>query len=129
MRSLAFFLDAGNGGSNRPEGLSVDFATYMYYFLYITIRKAKLMQAITYTQARQSLAQTMAEVCEGHEPVIITRQKAPAVVMVSLEDYNSIKETSYLLSNPANVERLLGSVVDAEAGKLTRVSLQDLAAL
>jgi len=84
------------------------------------------MQAITYTQARQNLAQTMAEVCDAHEPVIITRQKAPAVVMVSLEDYNSMKETTYLLSNPANAERLLKSIEDAESGKVTRVSLQDL---
>ena len=84
------------------------------------------MQAITYTQARQNLAQTMSVVCDGHEPVIITRQKAPAVVMVSLEDYNSMKETAYLLGNPANAERLLQSVADAEAGKVTRVSLPDL---
>ncbi len=84
------------------------------------------MQAITYTQARQNLARTMSEVCEGHEPVIITRQKAPAVVMVSLEDFNVMKETGYLLSNPANAERLLASVADAESGKVTRVSLRDL---
>ncbi|MDR2892482.1 MAG: type II toxin-antitoxin system prevent-host-death family antitoxin [Deltaproteobacteria bacterium] len=87
------------------------------------------MQAITYTQARQSLAQTMSEVCDGHEPIIITRQKAPAVVMLSLEDYNSIRETAYLLSNPANAERLLQSVANAEAGKVTRVSLHDLGKL
>jgi antitoxin YefM len=84
------------------------------------------MQAITYTQARQHLAQTMAEVCDGHEPVIITRQKAPAVVMMSLEDYNSMKETAYLLSNPVNAERLLKSVADAESGKVTRISLHEL---
>ncbi len=87
------------------------------------------MQAITYTQVRQNLAQTMTEVCDGHEPVIITRQKAPAVVMVSLEDFNGMKETNYLLSNPANAERLLKSVADAESGKVTRISLQDLETL
>jgi antitoxin YefM len=84
------------------------------------------MQAITYTQARQNLAQTMSEVCDGHEPVIITRQKAAPVVMLSLEDYNSLKETAYLLSNPANAELLLKSIADAESGKVTRVSLHDL---
>ena len=87
------------------------------------------MQAITYTQARQNLAQTMSEVCDSHEPVIITRQKAPAVVMLSLEDYNSMKETAYLLSNKANAERLLKSIEDAESGKVTRVSLHDLETL
>ena len=84
------------------------------------------MDAITYTAARQQLAQTMNEVCENHTPVIITRQRAEAVVMMSLSDFNSIQETAYLLSNPANAERLRASVADAEAGKLITTSLAGL---
>ena len=84
------------------------------------------MDAITYTAARQQLAQTMNEVCENHTPVIITRQRAEAVVMMSLSDFNSIQETAYLLSNPANAERLRASVADAETGKLVTTSLADL---
>ena len=84
------------------------------------------MDAITYTSARQQLAQTMNEVCENHTPVIITRQRAEAVVMMSLSDFNSIQETAYLLSNPANAERLRASVADAETGKLITTSLADL---
>jgi antitoxin YefM len=84
------------------------------------------MDAITYTAARQQLAQTMNDVCENHTPVIITRQRAEAVVMMSLSDYNSIQETAYLLSNPANAEQLRASVADAEAGKLITTSLADL---
>ena len=55
-----------------------------------------MSQAITYSEARQNLAETMNRVCDHHEPVIITRQKSPSVVMMSLEDYNSIMETAYL---------------------------------
>ena len=84
------------------------------------------MDAITYTAARQNLAQTMDEVCENHTPVIITRQKAKPVVMMSLADYNSIQETAYLLSSPANAEHLRASVADAEQGKVTQISLDDL---
>ena len=84
------------------------------------------MDAITYTAARQQLAQTMNSVCENHTPVIITRQKAEAVVMMSLSDYNSIQETAYLLSNPANAERLRASVANAEAEKLITTSLDAL---
>ena len=84
------------------------------------------MDAITYTAARQNLAQTMDEVCENHSPIIITRQKAEPVVMMSLADYNSIQETAYLLSSPVNAARLLASVADAEQGKVTQVSLGDL---
>ena len=53
-----------------------------------------MSQAITYSEARQNLAETMNRVCDHHEPVIITRQKSPSVVMMSLEDYNSIMETA-----------------------------------
>ena len=57
-----------------------------------------MSQAITYSEARQNLAETMNRVCDHHEPVIITRQKSPSVVMMSLEDYNSIMETAYPVS-------------------------------
>ena len=84
------------------------------------------MDAITYTAARQNLAQTMDAVCENHTPIVITRQKAEPVVMMSLADFNSIQETAYLLGNPANAERLRASVADAEAGRLVSVSPDDL---
>jgi antitoxin YefM len=84
------------------------------------------MNAITYTAARQNLAKTMDSVCENNAPVIITRQKAEPVVMMSLSDFNSIQETAYLLSNPANAERLRASVTDAESGKVVNVPLEDL---
>lgn len=71
--------------------------------------------AITYSEARQNLAATMAQVCDHHEPVIITRQKAPSVVMMSLEDYFSIMETAYLLRSPANAQRLRESLGTAHA--------------
>lgn len=84
------------------------------------------MDAITYTAVRQNLAQTMTEVCENHTPIIITRQKAEPVVMMSLADFNSIQETAYLLANPANAERLRASIADARQGRLTEMSLDDL---
>jgi antitoxin YefM len=64
------------------------------------------MNAITYTQARKNFTQVMNRVCEDHIPLIITRQNQDPVVMLSLEDYNSIEETLYLLRSPRNAERL-----------------------
>ncbi|MDX2007251.1 MAG: type II toxin-antitoxin system prevent-host-death family antitoxin, partial [Meiothermus sp.] len=55
------------------------------------------MKAITYTHARQNLAATMDEAIENHDPVIITRGGDKAVVMMSLEDFNSWQETAYLM--------------------------------
>ncbi len=84
------------------------------------------MDAISCTAARQNLAATINRVIDGHEPVIITRQKAGAVVMMSLEDFNSMNETMYLLSSPANAERLHKSIADLEEGKGRAVDLADL---
>lgn len=87
------------------------------------------METISYTAARQNLAATMDKVVEDHDTVIITRQKAGAVVMMSLEDFNSMQETMYLLSNPANAERLQKAVADIEAGKTRPVTLEELSSL
>ena len=77
------------------------------------------MDAITYTTARANLASTMNRVCEDHEPLIITRNGDQSVVMLSLEDYQALEETSYLLRNPANARRVLSAVAQLNAGKGT----------
>ena len=68
------------------------------------------MKAISYTAARENLASTMDKVCEDHNPVIITRNRDQSVVMISLEDFESLEETAYLLRSPANAKRLAESV-------------------
>lgn len=75
------------------------------------------MDTITYTSARGNLAKTMKKVCDDHAPVIITRKAAQPVVMMSLEDYQALEETAYLLRSPKNARRLLESVAELEAGK------------
>lgn len=74
------------------------------------------MNAITYTAARENLASTMDRVCLDRDPVIITRKREQSVVMISLEDYESLQETAYLLRSPANAKRLLESIEAAEKG-------------
>ena len=75
------------------------------------------MDTITYTAARANLATTMDRVCENHEPVIITRDGQPSVVMLSLKDFKALEETAYLFCNPANAKRLLAATEQLEAGK------------
>lgn len=72
------------------------------------------MNAMSYTVARANLAQTMQQVCNDHAPIIITRKQQPAVVMMSLEDYQAWQETAYLLRSPANARRLLASIAELE---------------
>ncbi|REL26210.1 type II toxin-antitoxin system prevent-host-death family antitoxin [Thalassotalea euphylliae] len=83
------------------------------------------MDAISYTTARANLAKTMEKVCEDHAPVIITRKSESPVVMMSLEDYKAMQETTYLLRSPANARALLESIAELEAGKGTERELME----
>ncbi len=74
------------------------------------------MKAISYTHARNNLAKTMEKVIKDHTPLIITRKNEDAVVLMSLEDYEAMEETAYLLQSPKNAQRLLESVLELESG-------------
>ena len=75
------------------------------------------MDAISYTAVRANLSKTMEQVCNDHAPIIITRKRESPVVMLSLEDYQAMEETTYLLRSPANARNLLESIVELEEGK------------
>lgn len=81
------------------------------------------MDTISYTSARNKLAKTMEQVCEDHAPVIITRQNAKAVVLISFDDFRAIEETAYLLRSPANARRLVESIAQLDRGKVTKRKL------
>ena len=80
------------------------------------------MEAITYTQARSNLAKTIERVCTNHDPVIITK-KNEAVVMLSLEDYEALQETAYLLRSPTNAQRLIEAMQAIHRGEGKRVEI------
>ena len=75
------------------------------------------MDAISYTSAKAYLAKNMEKVCNDHSPVIITRKSESPVVMLSLDDYQAMEDTAYLLRSPANARHLLESIAEIEAGK------------
>ena len=75
------------------------------------------MDTITYTSLRATLASAMDRVCDDHEPLIVTRNGAQSVVMLSLEDYQALEETAALLRSPAIAKRLLAAVAQLKAGK------------
>ena len=81
------------------------------------------MDAISYTSARANLAKTMAKVCNDHAPIIITRKSESPVVMMSLDDFQAMEETTYLLRSPANAQHLLASIAELEKGKGTEREL------
>ena len=83
------------------------------------------MKAITYTAARQNLAKTMEKVCKDHAPVIVTRKTTDSVVIMSLEDYETLEETAYLLRSPKNTRRLMESIAQLEEGQGSERELSD----
>jgi len=75
------------------------------------------VEVVSYTEARGNLKDLMDRVVADKTEVVVTRQKAEAVVMVSLAEWNSISETLHLLSSPKNAVRLRRSIRQMNAGK------------
>ena len=74
------------------------------------------MDTLTYSEARSKLANTMDKVCDDHAPIVITRKNSQSVVMMSLDDYQALEETAYLLRSPKNAKRLIESIVELKSG-------------
>ena len=75
------------------------------------------MANVSYTELRSNLAAYMDQVCDDRAPLVVTRQNARSVVMLSEEEYEGLIETVHLLKSPANAARLLRSIKEADEGK------------
>jgi len=83
------------------------------------------MDTISFSKLRQHLKTHMDSVCANHAPLLVTRQNGEHVVLLSLSEYEELDETNYLLRSPANAERLLRGVADADAGRLAEHDLTE----
>ena len=75
------------------------------------------MQAVLYSQARNNLRDIINQVCNNFEEFIITTKEKQSAVLISQDEYNSMKETLYLLSSKNNRDRLLDAVQEIESSK------------
>jgi antitoxin YefM len=80
---------------------------------------------MTYSESRRRYAEVLDSVIDDREEVVITRAGHEPAVIVSLDDYESLKETAYLLRSPANARRLLTSIDELEAGRGSKQDLLD----
>jgi antitoxin YefM len=71
---------------------------------------------MTYSESRARYAEVLTSVVEDREEVVVTRAGHEPVVIVSLDDYQSLKETAYLLRSPENARRLLSAIDRLETG-------------
>jgi antitoxin YefM len=74
------------------------------------------MNALTYTHTRQHFADVMRLVNDDHAPVVVTSQRGKPVVIMSLDDFQSLEETAYLMRNPTGAQRLIESVEELRRG-------------
>ena len=75
------------------------------------------MKTMSYTESRARYAEVLDSVVNDREEVVITRSGHEPVVIVSLADFESLRETAYLMRSPANARRLLDSMERLEAGE------------
>ena len=75
------------------------------------------MDIVTYSEARNNLKSIFDRVVANSAPTVIFRQRGESVVVMSKSDYDSMTETRYLMSNPANAKRLLDGIAELDAGR------------
>jgi antitoxin YefM len=76
------------------------------------------MLSINYTELRKDLKKSLDQACEMHELIVVHRPKGKSVVIISLDDYNALNETAYLLSSDKNASRLRESIKQVSEGNL-----------
>ena len=74
------------------------------------------MKTMSYSESRARYAETLDSVINDREEVVITRAGRDPVVIVALDDYQSLKEAAYLLRSPENTRRLLSAIDRLEHG-------------
>ena len=88
----------------------------LYKILYLKF-KGLLMDAVNYSDLRQNLKKYLDYVYNDHEPLIVTRKNNENVVILSVDDFNALNETQYLVSTKNNAEHLQNSLNQLRSGK------------
>jgi antitoxin YefM len=83
------------------------------------------MRTVNFTQLRQNLAAELDNVVDNAEELVVTRSGHDPVVIVPLAEYQSMKETDYLLRNPHNAEALRRSIAELDRGEGVERALHD----
>lgn len=83
------------------------------------------MAHVSYSELRSNLSTYMDQVCDSRAPLLVTRQNARSVVMLSEDEYESMLETLHLLRHPKNAARLRSAIAKADQGLLTPHDLVD----
>ena len=84
------------------------------------------MSTITYSTARDHLAEVWDKTVSTREPVIVSRRGTESIVMLPLEEWEGLQETAHLLRSPANAQRLLAALNRLDSGEGEILSINSL---
>lgn len=83
------------------------------------------MNIVTINDAKRDLDALIQKVFSDAEPTIISTETGQQIVLLALDEFNSWKETAYLLSNPANAAHLRKSIAEAQSGYVSEQELDE----
>ncbi len=81
------------------------------------------MRIVSFTEARNGLKSVLDQVVNDADYTVISRRDSEDAVVMSLDFYNSLMETVYLLKSPANAEHLSNSIEQYRAGHVQEKGL------
>lgn len=74
------------------------------------------MKLANFTELRSNLKEFLDQVIANSEPLLVSRPHNESVVVISLHEYNSLKETEYIMRQPELMESLQAAERDVEYG-------------
>jgi len=84
------------------------------------------MKAASYSELRDNLEGYLDDVVNDSEALIVHRTSTTSVVIVTLDEYNGIRETAYLMSSPEMVKRIHEAENEMHEGRGKRIAVEDL---
>lgn len=81
------------------------------------------MRVVNYSEFRNNLTENLNAVNEDREIVVVSRPQGKNVVVMDLDEYNSIQETLHLTSTKANRKRLEEAIAEMNKGKSVKHKL------
>jgi len=98
------------------ELLTIYICKYVNKYIYLHHNKGGFMRTANYTDLRANLKSYIDAVIDDYDTVVVNRGNGKGVVMISLDEYNSLKETEYIMSSPETMEAIHKGEEDIKNG-------------
>lgn len=93
---------------------------------YICTINKEVIKTTNYLELRNNLKSYLDRVINDNEPLIVHHSGNESVVIISLEEYNSIKETEYIIQSPAMMDIIRKGDEEIKSGGYTSIDIENL---